>query len=50
MTVYDTYTGRGPASKVIQVPLSALGSGPGGFKDEKAYKAYMPSGFRTRPR
>jgi len=50
MTVYNTYTGRGPASKVIQVPLSALGSGPGGFKDEKTYKAYMPSGFRTRPR
>lgn len=45
MTVYNA-TG---ASKIINVPGSALGSGPAGFKDTQAYLQYVPSGYNPTP-
>jgi len=52
-TIYWHGVGSPPNNeytKTISVAASALGSGPGGFKNEKEYKAYMPSGYSTRPR
>ncbi len=43
------FGGAGPrqANKTIQVPASALGSGPGGLKDAATYKQYVPWGWKT---
>lgn len=42
-TITNARTGQ---TKTVQVSADALGSGPGGFKDEKTYLAHVPSGYR----
>ena len=47
ITVQGVSRHTGGQSKTITVPASALGSGPGGFKDEQSYLRYVPPGYRV---